>query len=74
MEQRLKAGALLFYAAETVFRVTEEARPRRSAAAWGAPVMFCKDASHDIFIDIGVERVIDALGDSWTAKPWVATF
>ena len=33
-----------------------------------------KDTSHDIFINIGAERLVDLLGDSRAAEPWVASF
>ena len=36
--------------------------------------MVGKDTSHDIFINIGAERLIDLLSDAWTAEPWIASF
>jgi len=33
-----------------------------------------KDTSNDIFINIGAERLVDLLGNSWAAEPWVASF
>ena len=36
--------------------------------------MFSKDASHNIFIDIGAERLIDLLRDPWATEAWIASF
>jgi len=33
-----------------------------------------KDTSHDIFINIGAERLVDLLGDSRASESWVASF
>ena len=36
--------------------------------------MFSKDTSHNIFIDIGPERLIDLLCDPWATEAWIASF
>jgi len=33
-----------------------------------------QDTSYDIFIEIGAERFVDLLSDTWTAEPWIASF
>ncbi len=43
-----------------------------NAVKWS--VMFSKDTSHNIFIDIGAERLIDLLRDPWATEVWIASF
>jgi len=33
-----------------------------------------KDTSHDIFINMGAEGLVDLPGDSRATEPWVASF
>src|SRR6516165_5257355 len=61
-------------APQTVLGLTEKGQPRRTARSGLWPVMFSKNPSHDVLVDVHAEGQRNLLGNSRTTPGRVTPF
>jgi hypothetical protein len=67
-------GALALQTVQTVFRVADEAEPRRPVAIGGWMVMRCENPANDILINRYTERQGDLFGNARTSPARITLF